>query len=491
MSVMIGDAFCGKSVQFMDADTCEGSNVVSISAGSGDPAPDCDWATEVWDGSACVAASSFYDEGYAAGYPIGVAIGTPVGLSDGESAYEDGSAEGYAAGFVDGVSSVSTDDATTDGYNDGYSTGFFDSYSDAYFDGYDSGYGVADDIAGAECDPPEDGRFWIAADYGTGTDFDASVEYNGDASCWDSCATYGETFKPVAARWICNLHGEGDIEGCTADTDGSYVEDSCTEQQIKSTYIAGSNPMCGGEEVISGFMEKDVTGSESYTYHSVECLCKEGPAVPLVAASGRHGWYGTEFYHIDLDEGTSVSVGSMTVGVTAMAYDGDGNLYYYEANGWSTSDFGIMDWETGEQSYLGETPGWPMNGMAWNNDLDLMMSYTKGDSNLAALDLATGSADVIGYADYCSRACIVSDPDGNMFMMCSNDLYSLDSATGSRDYLGYLSGPSAYHQACTYHDGVFYTNHSDELHIVDPVGLTIEGTGIMLDDSVDSLAGAN
>ena len=492
MSVTIGDAFCGKSVQFMDADTCEGSNVVSISAGSGDPAPDCDWATEVWDGSACVAASSFYDEGYAAGYPIGVALGTPVGLADGESGYEDGTAEGYAAGFVDGVSSVSTDDATTDGYNDGYSTGFFDSYSDAYFDGYDSGYSVADDIAGAECDPPEDGRFWIAADYGTGTDFDASIEYNGDASCWDSCGTYGDTFKPVAARWVCNLHGDEDTEGCTADTDGSYSTDSCTEQQIKSTYIAGSNPMCGGEEDISGFMDKDVTGNEMYTYHSIECLCKEGPVVPLVAADGRHGWYGQDFYVIDLDEGTQTSVGYMDVPVTAMAYDDSGTLFFYEGNGWSSSNFGTMDFLTGVQSYIGESDGYPMTGMTWSDSLGVMLSYSRGDSNLQILDTATGGTDVIGYADYCSRGCITESPDGIIYMLCSNDLYTLDAADGSRDYLGYISDlPSAYHQSCTHHDGVMYSNHGDELHIIDPVGLTAEGTGISLSDGVDALAGAN
>ena len=249
--------------------------------------------------------------------------------------------------------------------------------------------------------------------------------------------------------------------------------------------------MCGGEDVISGFMDQDSTGSESFTYHSVECLCKEGPAVPLVAASGRHGWYGTDFYHIDLDEGTTVLIDSMDVPVTAMAYDGDGNLFYYEANGWSTSDFGLMDWETADMSYIGETAGYPMTGMSWNDDLGMMMSYTRGDSNLGILDLADGSVDIIGYADYCSRGCITTSPEGQMYMMCSNDLYELDAATGSRSYLGYLSGPSSYHQACSYHDGVFYTNHSDELHIVDPVALTIEGTGILLDDSIDALAGAN
>jgi hypothetical protein len=77
-------------------------------------------------------------------------------------------------------------------------------------------------------------------------------------------------------------------------------------------------------------------------------------------------------------------------------------------------------------------------------------------------------------------------------MLCSNDLYTLDAASGSRDYLGYISDlPGAYHQACTHHDGVMYSNHGDELHIIDPVGLTAEGTGITLTTGVDALAGAN
>jgi hypothetical protein len=245
-----------------------------------------------------------------------------------------------------------------------------------------------------------------------------------------------------------------------------------------SLTVEGSDSFCG--------MYTQAMDMATCAVSSVKRLSKRG----FVVADGRYGWSGQELYQVDLHEETVTSVGTMDVAVTAMAYHEDGTLYFYEANGWATSDFGSMNNETAEQSYIAETPGWPMTGLTFIGDVGY--SYSRGDSNLGTLDVTDGSVDVIGDADYCSRGCIAANAEGTIYQMCSNDLYTLtpEFSTVDRVWLGFVTGlPGAWHQACTFHEGELYTNHGDELHIVDPISLTSESTGIELNEGVDAMAG--
>jgi len=115
------------------------------------------------------------------------------------------------------------------------------------------------------------GPEWFFGPYeGVGTVFDPSVQWNGTFRCEDECTAIGR--GAWGARWVCN-HWDGTTsEGCGPDNHGEWTSEWCTEQIIDNVYIPGDNPACGGETQLRGFLLGS-TGSESYTWHALECQC--------------------------------------------------------------------------------------------------------------------------------------------------------------------------------------------------------------------------
>jgi len=115
------------------------------------------------------------------------------------------------------------------------------------------------------------GPEWFFGPYeGVGTVFDPTVQWNGTLRCEDECSAIGR--GPVGARWVCN-HWDGTTsEGCGPDNHGEWTPEWCTEQVIDGIYIPGDNPACGGETQLRSFLLGS-TGSESYTWHALECQC--------------------------------------------------------------------------------------------------------------------------------------------------------------------------------------------------------------------------
>jgi len=112
---------------------------------------------------------------------------------------------------------------------------------------------------------------WVFGDYeSTGsTTFVWTTQYNGSFSCSDTCDFYGA--EATGARWVCNHWDGGTGEGCSPDNHGEWTDDHCSEQIVDGVYLEGSNPACGSESQIRGYV--DGTGSEGYTWHAVECQC--------------------------------------------------------------------------------------------------------------------------------------------------------------------------------------------------------------------------
>ena len=270
---------------------------------------------------------------------------------------------------------------------------------------------------------------------------------------------------------------------------------------VKRTYVAGDNARCGGDEVIPGFMDKHSTGSESEPNHAVECLCTDGPAHPLVGGSGRRGSYGSDLFHIDPEE-SAESVGTMDSTVTSLSYGEDGTLFYLTSGrgDWLPPRyFGIMDEDTGEQFEIGEVDFTGNGSLALSGGV--MYQIDRTSSVLRVIDLATADTydissgtlyDHYGWNLFEYATCMTASPDGMLYVVSYADLWTVDPVTAEVTSLGMLSGSSSgRHIGCTFHDGVFYTNHNEELSIIDPVAMTIESTGVRLDMSIDALAGVN
>jgi hypothetical protein len=137
------------------------------------------------------------------------------------------------------------------------------------------GDGICDSVDLCPDDPEDDCGIgdWVFGSYdGPGTEFDGSVSWNGSVSCADACSTSG--LFAVGARWVCNA-GSATAEGCRPEIDGMWSDTWCTEQILSGAYVPGDNPACGGESMIDDFVLS--TGSESFSYHAIECQCGESP----------------------------------------------------------------------------------------------------------------------------------------------------------------------------------------------------------------------
>jgi hypothetical protein len=113
-----------------------------------------------------------------------------------------------------------------------------------------------------------DAHEWFFANYGGA--YDKNLEYNGTVSCGGTCAALGLTAH--GARFFCNLHGAGDLEGCTKALDYYYGKANCGEMVRDDVKLSenGNHEDCAGGAIVSC-----VSGwcSEFVTYHALQCQC--------------------------------------------------------------------------------------------------------------------------------------------------------------------------------------------------------------------------
>ena len=169
------------------------------------------------------------------------------------------------------------DPCPMDEFDDRDGDGVCDSDDPCPYDDPDDrdGDGICDSVDLCPDDPEDDCGIgdWVFGSYeGPGTEFDGSESWNGSVSCADACSTSG--LFSVGARWVCNA-GSSTDEGCRPEIDGMWSDTWCTEQILSGVYVPGDNPACGGETMIDDFVLS--TGSESFSYHAIECQCGESP----------------------------------------------------------------------------------------------------------------------------------------------------------------------------------------------------------------------
>jgi hypothetical protein len=124
-----------------------------------------------------------------------------------------------------------------------------------------------------ECQPR---ILWVFANYnGEETTWDPGVMWNGTISCGTTCGYVGR--PAVGMRFICNLAGDPDQEGCTAATDGQYGAANCglwIDEGVLSNN--GNTENCSSTGDL--FLCLTASCDEYVVYHAIECQC--GAATP-------------------------------------------------------------------------------------------------------------------------------------------------------------------------------------------------------------------
>ncbi len=123
------------------------------------------------------------------------------------------------------------------------------------------------DISAAEplARPDEE---WVFANYAGF--WDGDVQYNGSVTCGSVCALTGRV--ATGARFVCNLHNNGDTEGCTQSNEFAYGTANCG-LMVKDGVVTTENGNM--EDCAGGAIASCVSGSctEGVTYHALQCQC--------------------------------------------------------------------------------------------------------------------------------------------------------------------------------------------------------------------------
>ncbi len=135
--------------------------------------------------------------------------------------------------------------------------------------GFDDNIDADNDGIPDGCDGLVADSYWTFANYPGANGWDPSVHWNGTISCAETCADAGQT--AVGARFVCNLNGSADTEGCYSANEGMYGDANCgwmVEDGVAQTQNGNT------EDCSSNIMDC-VTGSctEGVTYHAIECQC--------------------------------------------------------------------------------------------------------------------------------------------------------------------------------------------------------------------------
>ncbi len=127
-----------------------------------------------------------------------------------------------------------------------------------------------------EADPPFECPVeqWVFANYDGGpTPWDASRQWNGTINCATTCGHVG--LQPTGARFVCNIRGVQNTEGCRPDNDGEYGDVNCDvwiDHGVRKN-LNGRNETCA-----SPSMEACAAGEcrEGVTWHALQCQCGPG-----------------------------------------------------------------------------------------------------------------------------------------------------------------------------------------------------------------------
>ncbi|MFT4627091.1 MAG: hypothetical protein ACI8PZ_005772, partial [Myxococcota bacterium] len=176
----------------------------------------------------------------------------------------------------------------------------------------------------------------------------------------------------------------------------------------------------------------------------------------LVAGDGRNGM-DNGFYHIDLDAGVAMRVGSPR-SYTGLAFDASGSLWGVEANGSGERNLYELDPATGDGALM-YTDGYAAYG-GWSGLTavgDDLYHWDEADDALYHLDVASG-VDTFIYSDSSGQHCIAANAAGEMYRIDSRSVSSIDYIAGTQVYLGDISGLGSSGQgtSCTFHNGSLY-----------------------------------
>lgn len=124
-----------------------------------------------------------------------------------------------------------------------------------------------------DADPPFEcpEEQWVFGNYNGGpTPWAPGQQWNGTVNCPTTCGHVG--LNAIGARFICNILGVQDTEGCTPANDGEYGDANCSvwvdHGERKS--LPDNNEDCSNPN-IQGCVAGACT--EGVTWHAIECQC--------------------------------------------------------------------------------------------------------------------------------------------------------------------------------------------------------------------------
>ena len=115
---------------------------------------------------------------------------------------------------------------------------------------------------------------WVFGNYNGGpTPFDAGTGYNGTVNCPTTCGHVG--LQAIGARFICNIRGVQNTEGCSPANDGEYGDANCS---VWNDHGVRRNLPNNNEDCANPNIAACVAGncSEGVTWHAIQCQCGPG-----------------------------------------------------------------------------------------------------------------------------------------------------------------------------------------------------------------------